>query len=91
MALFWSARNATKNGFVFKRPGTRFKAPKIITKGAKISRKFSKKWHTKSRLEHQYVHGEMQIALEFSWLAGPIEIVLRYGIVFWLHPWGGRI
>jgi hypothetical protein len=38
-----AARNATKNGTVLGRPGIRFEAPNIITKGAKISRKFAKK------------------------------------------------
>jgi hypothetical protein len=30
MALFWAARNATKNGTVLGRPGIRFAAPKTI-------------------------------------------------------------
>jgi hypothetical protein len=37
MALFWAARNATKNGTALGRPGIRFAAPKIIMKGVKIS------------------------------------------------------
>jgi hypothetical protein len=42
MALFRAAQNATKNGTVLGRPGIRFAAPNIITKGAKISRKLKK-------------------------------------------------
>jgi hypothetical protein len=38
-----AARNATKNDTVRGKPGIRFKAPKIIIKGAKISRKLAKK------------------------------------------------
>jgi hypothetical protein len=40
MTLFWAARNATKNGTDLGRPSIRFATPKIITKRAKISRKF---------------------------------------------------
>jgi hypothetical protein len=40
MTLLWAAQNATKNGTVLGRPGIRFAAPKIITKGVKISRFF---------------------------------------------------
>jgi hypothetical protein len=39
MALFWAARNATKNGTFLGRPGSRFAALKIITKGASTSRR----------------------------------------------------
>jgi hypothetical protein len=38
-AFFWAAKNTTKNGTVLGRPGIRFSTLKIITKGAKISRK----------------------------------------------------
>jgi hypothetical protein len=37
---FWAAQKATKIGPVSGRPGIRFAVPKIITKGARIFRKF---------------------------------------------------
>jgi hypothetical protein len=30
----------------------------------------------------------MPIALKVSWLAWPLEVIFRSGLVFWLHPWG---
>jgi hypothetical protein len=47
---FLGQREMQKHRTAARKPGIRFAAPKIITKGAKISRKFHKKQYTKMRL-----------------------------------------
>jgi hypothetical protein len=62
MVLFWG------------RPGIRFAAQKIITKGAKISRKLAQK---KGVSACPGLHDEVQIALGVPWFDRPLEFSFR--------------